>query len=54
MVSMIATNGSLLTEEKVKELAECGLNNITISVHSLDKEEHDAALKLKGAYDKAF
>lgn len=54
MVSMIATNGSLLTEEKVKELAECGLNNITISIHSLSKDEHDAALKLKGAYERAF
>ena len=54
MVSMIATNGYLLTEEKVKELAKAGLTSITISLHSINEEEHDNILKLKGAYAKAF
>lgn len=54
IVSMIATNGYLLTEEKVKELAEAGLTSITISIHSINEEEHDNILKLKGAYAKAF
>lgn len=54
MVSMIATNGYLLTEEKVKELAKIGLTCITVSLHSIKEEEHDNILKLKGAYAKAF
>ena len=35
IISMIATNGSLLTEKKVKELAKMGLTNISVSFPSL-------------------
>ena len=52
--SILATNGTLLNETKVKELADLGLNNITISIHSLDSNKHDSILKIKGAYENAF
>ncbi len=52
--SMLATNGYLLSEAKIKELASCGLTNVTISLHSLDESVHDAILGLPGAYRRAF
>ena len=54
MISMIATNGYLLTEEKVKELAKCGLTNVTISLHSMDEATHDSIIGLQGAYGRVF
>ncbi len=52
--SMIATNGYLLSEEKTKELAGCGLSNITISLHSMNESVHDSILGLPGAYRRVF
>ena len=52
MMSAIATNGSLLTREKVRELADCGLSAFTISFFSLDPKKHDQILKLDGTYDQ--
>jgi MoaA/NifB/PqqE/SkfB family radical SAM enzyme len=54
MMSIIATNGSLLTEERVRELAGCGLTNVTISLLSLDEATHDRMMRLDGVYRQAF
>jgi len=54
ILSMISTNGYLLTEEKVRELAKCGLTNITVSLHSIDEQKHDSMVKLEGAYQRIF
>jgi len=52
--SMLATNGYLLTEEKTKELAKCGLTNVTISLHSMDEAAHNAIIGLPDAYGHVF
>lgn len=52
--SMLATNGYLLSEAKIKELAACGLANVTISLHSLDESVHDSILGLPGAWRRAW
>ncbi len=54
MMSMLATNGFILTESKVADLKKAGLTNVTISLHSLDPAKHDDSLKLPGAYEKAM
>lgn len=54
MISMISTNGSLLTENKIKELKMRGLSSIAISLHSMNEAAHDAVLKIPGAYKRAF
>jgi len=37
----LQTNGALLTEEKIRALTEAGLQNMTISLDTLDKEKLD-------------
>src|SRR3989344_2173864 len=54
MISMISTNGSLLTESRIKELKSCGLSSIAISLHSMDEAAHDAVLKIPGSYRRSF
>jgi MoaA/NifB/PqqE/SkfB family radical SAM enzyme len=54
MMSMIATNGRLLTEERVRDLAVAGLTNVTASLFSLDEARHDAVLKLPGTFRRIF
>jgi MoaA/NifB/PqqE/SkfB family radical SAM enzyme len=54
IISMITTNGSLLTEDRIKELAQNGLTAITCSLQSLDEEKHDASVKLKVSYKRIF
>jgi len=46
----LTTNGSLLNEEKILELAEAGLNELTLSTHGLKKETYEY-LMTKGKYE---
>lgn len=54
MLSMVATNGFLATDERVRELAAAGLANLTVSLLSPDAATHDAAMGLPGAFQRAF
>jgi len=50
----IFTNGLALTEEKVKELAEAGLDNMYVSIDSPDPKEHDTLRGVKGLFERAI
>jgi len=54
ILSMVATNGYLLTEERVRELAKNGLKFIVCSLLSTDETEHDNIMRLKGCYRHIF
>ncbi|MEM6515286.1 MAG: radical SAM protein [Bacteroidota bacterium] len=47
----ITTNANLLTEEKIKQLLEAGLNEFTISLHGVHKESYENFMK-KASYEK--
>lgn len=49
----ITTNGSLITEEKAKELKEAGLNMAKVSLDGLS-EFHNKFRNYEGAYEKAI
>jgi len=49
---LLTTNGSLISEERVKRLKELGLDTLYFSVDSGIAEEHDAFRKHKGSFDK--
>jgi MoaA/NifB/PqqE/SkfB family radical SAM enzyme len=53
-ISMIFTNGLLLTEENVKKLAEAGLFSLNISIDSSEPELHNEFRAVPGCYQKAF
>lgn len=46
----IVTNGSLLDENKLVELAEAGMHRITFSLDGAEKETHDR-LRMPGSFD---
>jgi len=47
----LTTNANLLTEEKIKELIEAGLDEFTISLHGVEKASYENFMK-KGSYEK--
>jgi len=47
----ITTNANLLTEEKIEELLEAGLDEFTISLHGVRKESYENFMK-KASYEK--
>jgi MoaA/NifB/PqqE/SkfB family radical SAM enzyme len=47
-------NGSLVTEEKARELFSAGLHEISISVDYASAEKHDAQRGVQGAFDRAI
>ena len=47
----ITTNGQLLTEDSLRQLAEAGLNEVTLSVHGLDRESYET-LMTGASFDK--
>ncbi|MFO0793229.1 MAG: radical SAM protein [Candidatus Brocadiaceae bacterium] len=53
-ISMIFTNGLLLTEENVQKLARAGLFSLNISIDSSESELHDEFRAVPGCYKKAF
>ncbi len=47
----VTTSGSGLNPAKIRDLAEAGLNTITFSLESLDREKHDRLLGISGLFD---
>ncbi|MBI5197523.1 MAG: radical SAM protein [Nitrospirae bacterium] len=54
MMVVVGTNGTLLTDQKVAELMDCGIMGVSISMDSLDAGRHDAFRCRPGALDGAI
>ena len=50
----LATNGWLLTEEVAKRLAEVGVDNVGISLSTLDETAHDESRGREGSHKRAL
>lgn len=50
----LTSNGYLLTKETAEELAEAGVNRVSISIDSFNPKVHDAFRGIKGAYERAM
>jgi len=48
----MATNGTLITKKKAKEMKEAGVQFVQISLDGIDAETHDEFRGVKGAFDK--
>jgi heme b synthase len=48
---VMATNGTLITEEMVEKMKSAGIQRISISLDGPDAETHDAFRKVKGAFE---
>jgi len=48
---VMATNGTLITEENVKAMIDSGIQRISVSIDGPDAETHDAFRKVKGAFE---
>lgn len=53
---IVTTNGSLVTQEKLRELKSLGVRNLClqVSVDSISADKHDAFRRSKGAFTKAI
>ncbi len=51
---VMAPNGTLITEETAKKMADSGIKRISISIDGATKEKHDDFRGVKGAYDAAM
>ena len=49
----VATNGTLITNEKAKEMKKAGVEFVQISLDGANAESHDAFRGINGAFDKA-
>jgi radical SAM protein with 4Fe4S-binding SPASM domain len=54
MMVVVGTNGTLLTDEKIRELLDAGVMGVSISVDSLDHSNHDTFRRLPGALKGAL
>ena len=50
---VLATNGTLLTPEKVQQIKFAGIQRVSISLDGATPEEHDPFRKVPGAFQKA-
>ena len=48
MMVVVGTNGTLLTDDRIRELQASGVMGASISVDSLDPKKHDAFRRLPG------
>ena len=48
---VMATNGTLITEETIRAMKESGIQRISISLDGPNPETHDAFRKVKGAFE---
>jgi heme b synthase len=48
---VMATNGTLFTEDIVKEMKDSGIQRVSISLDGPDAETHDAFRKVKGCFE---
>ena len=53
MYVAMATNGTLITKEKAKEMKEAGVQFLQISLDGADAKTHDAFRGIEGAFDRA-
>ncbi len=51
---VMATNGTLMTEENTNEMKISGIQRISVSLDGPDKETHDSFRKVKGAFEGAL
>ena len=51
---VMATNGTLVTDEVVRKLKEAGIRRVSISIDGLDAKSHDALRGVPGAYEGAL
>ena len=54
MMVVVGTNGTLLTDAKIRELQNVGVMGVSISVDSLDPHKHDTFRRLPGALEAAI
>ncbi len=50
MLAQISTNGTLLTEARIRQLSEWGLSIVTCSLLSLDERTHDEIMGIPGGF----
>ena len=50
----IITNGTMATEEKLKDLKAHGLDGVCVSIDSFDPQSHDKFRGVPGTFDKAW
>jgi heme b synthase len=51
---VMATNGTLMTEETVQKLKASGIQRISVSLDGPSSETHDAFRKVKGAFESSL
>lgn len=54
IIQTMMTNGSLINEKNIIRLKENNINNIYVSLDSVDKLKHDSNRNYKSSYDKAI
>lgn len=52
--AIVYTNGSLISEELAKELADMQLNKIDITIPAVKKKNFESITKMPGSFDKVF
>jgi len=51
---VLATNGTLLSEETVGEMLRSGIRRVSVSIDGQDRESHDVFRGVPGAFDEAI
>jgi heme b synthase len=51
---VMATNGTLMTEETVQKMKDSGIQRISVSLDGPSPETHDAFRKVKGAFERSL
>lgn len=51
---VMAPNGTLITDQKARQMAASGIRRISISLDGADADSHDAFRRVKGAYEGAL
>lgn len=54
MWTSLVSNGSLLTRERVRQLKDAGLDNLVLSLDSLDASVHDTQRGIPGLHEKVL
>lgn len=50
---VILSNGSLMTEDVLKQIHKCNVTSVNISIHG-DREKHEELVQVKGSYDTSI
>lgn len=50
----LATNGTLVDENKAKEIVDCGVERVSISIDGSNAETHDNFRKIPGSFESAI